>query len=209
MTFYAVKQGRKTGIFLTWDECKEQINGYSGAIYKKFKNKEDALLFLGERETEDKKEPQKESVINKEDELLAYVDGSYNSEGNIAGYGLVLIKNNNVIFKDIGSFRGDNYTESRNVYGELRGALKAVELAIANNFKSITIVYDYMGIEKWAKNEWRAKKELTKDYQDFMNKYSKIIDIKFIKVKAHTSEELGGDRFNAIADKLAKMAVGL
>ena len=32
--FYAVKQGRKTGMFLTWDDCKKQVMGYPGAIYK-------------------------------------------------------------------------------------------------------------------------------------------------------------------------------
>lgn len=25
--FYAVKEGKKTGIYHTWDECKEQVNG--------------------------------------------------------------------------------------------------------------------------------------------------------------------------------------
>ncbi len=34
--FYAVKQGRKTGMFLTWDDCKKQVMGYPGAIYKSF-----------------------------------------------------------------------------------------------------------------------------------------------------------------------------
>ena len=35
--FYAVKKGHKKGIFESWDECKKNINGYSGAIYKSFK----------------------------------------------------------------------------------------------------------------------------------------------------------------------------
>ena len=34
--FYAVKQGRKTGLFLTWDDCRKQVMGYPGAIYKSF-----------------------------------------------------------------------------------------------------------------------------------------------------------------------------
>ena len=37
MKFYAVKQGRKTGIFTSWDEAKAQVDGYSGAVYKSFK----------------------------------------------------------------------------------------------------------------------------------------------------------------------------
>ena len=26
--FYAVKEGKKPGIYMSWDECKEQVNGY-------------------------------------------------------------------------------------------------------------------------------------------------------------------------------------
>ncbi|MBQ2004700.1 MAG: RNase H1/viroplasmin domain-containing protein, partial [Peptococcaceae bacterium] len=29
--YYAVKVGRETGIFTTWDACKAQVQGYSGA----------------------------------------------------------------------------------------------------------------------------------------------------------------------------------
>ncbi|MFR2592566.1 MAG: viroplasmin family protein [Butyribacter sp.] len=34
--FYAVKEGRSTGVFASWAECKKQVDGYSGAKYKKF-----------------------------------------------------------------------------------------------------------------------------------------------------------------------------
>ena len=45
--FYAVRQGRKTGMFLTWDECKKQVMGYSGAIYKSFVTEAEAKEYLG------------------------------------------------------------------------------------------------------------------------------------------------------------------
>ena len=45
--FYAVKQGRKTGIFLTWDDCKKQVMGYPGAIYKSFGTEAEAKEYLG------------------------------------------------------------------------------------------------------------------------------------------------------------------
>ncbi len=35
--FYAVKKGKKPGIYKSWDECKAQVDGYSGAVYKSFK----------------------------------------------------------------------------------------------------------------------------------------------------------------------------
>ena len=44
--FYAVKKGLKTGIFRTWAECKESVDGYSGAVYKSFKTQQEAYAFL-------------------------------------------------------------------------------------------------------------------------------------------------------------------
>lgn len=48
--FYAVKKGHKKGIFESWDECKKNINGYSGAIYKSFKTLNEANNFLDNNE---------------------------------------------------------------------------------------------------------------------------------------------------------------
>lgn len=198
--FYAVKEGYKTGIYKTWDECEKQVKGYPGAEYKKFKNYNDALEFLGKKV---KNINIHEDNTVSEEILYAYVDGSFNNIDKIAGYGLVLVQNDKVIFKDLGAFRSMEMNESKNVFGELRGALKAVELALANDFKSITIVYDYLGIEYWANDQWKANKVLTQDYKNFMQKYMKKIDIKFKKVKAHSGE----DKYNDMADFLAKKAV--
>lgn len=40
--YYVVWQGKKTGVFNSWKICKEQINGFEGAQYKSFINKEEA-----------------------------------------------------------------------------------------------------------------------------------------------------------------------
>ena len=45
--FYAVKEGVCRGIFLTWEECKASVSGYSGAVYKSFKTRQEAEAFLG------------------------------------------------------------------------------------------------------------------------------------------------------------------
>eukprot|EP01089_Gocevia_fonbrunei_P010015 TRINITY_DN22517_c0_g1_i1.p1 TRINITY_DN22517_c0_g1~~TRINITY_DN22517_c0_g1_i1.p1 ORF type:complete len:162 (-),score=44.23 TRINITY_DN22517_c0_g1_i1:165-650(-) len=44
--FYAVARGHKTGIFTSWDVCKEQVNGFAGAKYKSFPTKSEAEQFL-------------------------------------------------------------------------------------------------------------------------------------------------------------------
>jgi ribonuclease HI len=48
--YYAVLKGRKTGIFTTWEECEEQIKGFSGALYKSFKTREEVEAALGHTE---------------------------------------------------------------------------------------------------------------------------------------------------------------
>ena len=44
--YYAVFNGRKTGIFSSWQECEEQVTGLSGALYKSFKTKGEAEAAL-------------------------------------------------------------------------------------------------------------------------------------------------------------------
>ncbi|MDE6716334.1 MAG: ribonuclease H family protein [Muribaculaceae bacterium] len=41
--WYVVFQGRHTGVFDSWDECKEYIEGFPGAKYKSYPSQEDAV----------------------------------------------------------------------------------------------------------------------------------------------------------------------
>ena len=45
--YYAVKTGRKTGVFDTWGECQKQVTGFSGAEFKSFGTIEEARAFAG------------------------------------------------------------------------------------------------------------------------------------------------------------------
>ena len=44
--FYAVKKGRKIGIFNNWDECNLQISGFPGAKFKKFYDVKEAYYYV-------------------------------------------------------------------------------------------------------------------------------------------------------------------
>ncbi|OMJ17848.1 Ribonuclease H [Smittium culicis] len=44
--YYVVKDGRNPGVYSTWDECKQQVDGYSGAKFKKFSSPSEASSFL-------------------------------------------------------------------------------------------------------------------------------------------------------------------
>ena len=44
--YYVVKKGRVPGIYLDWPTCKQQVDGFSGALYKGFSNFYDAEVYL-------------------------------------------------------------------------------------------------------------------------------------------------------------------
>jgi len=46
MQYYAVHRGHETGIFKTWEECKNATAGYRKARFKKFSNPEEAAYFV-------------------------------------------------------------------------------------------------------------------------------------------------------------------
>ena len=38
MPFYAIARGRRIGIYTTWSEARDQVDGFSRARYKRFEN---------------------------------------------------------------------------------------------------------------------------------------------------------------------------
>ncbi|KAH6917081.1 ribonuclease H-like domain-containing protein [Coprinopsis sp. MPI-PUGE-AT-0042] len=44
--YYAVRSGRTPGIYTKWDDCKAQVDGFTGAKYQKFDTAEQAAAFI-------------------------------------------------------------------------------------------------------------------------------------------------------------------
>ncbi len=207
--FYAVKVGKTTGIFETWDECKKNVDGYSGAIYKSFNTIEDAHVFLSDIDFT----KNNDSIIqdtfckkinsNSPTEAVAYVDGSFNIDTEQFGYGVVFFHNGEEIHLS-DSFNNKDMASMRNVAGEIYGSMAAMEYAIKHEITSLSIFYDYMGISKWCTGEWKANKPGTIAYKNFYNKVKERLTVNFQKVKGHS-----GDKYNDLADILAKKACGV
>ena len=197
--FYAVRKGRKTGIFTTWDECRAQVHGFACAEYKSFPTMEGAKGFM---ELSNQTTPNVATTSN-EPELVAYVDGSYDQSTKRFSYGMVLLENGEEkTFKK--SFSDPGLASMRNVAGEIMGARAAMEYAIANNKKRLVIYHDYEGIAKWPLGIWKTNKEGTIAYKAYFDEAKTKVSIRFQKVTGHS-----GDKYNDYADKLAKQALGL
>lgn len=213
--FYSVFKG-KSGIpkiLTSWDECKKEVIGCKGAIYKSFKTMDEAKQFIllnvegksgiKKSKINECKEKDSEEILD-DNALVIYVDGSFSLEKKNFSYGLVATKNGEVIYEDNGAGNDEKAVPLRNVSGEVLGSMKAVEYAIENGYREVNIVYDYQGIESWAIGTWKRNNEITSNYHDFIQEKMKEINIKFKKVKGHS-----GDKFNDRADALAKSALGI
>jgi ribonuclease HI len=191
--FYAVRKGNKVGIYNTWDECKKQVSGYSGAEYKSFSSLEEANEYL----SIDKK------IFDEDKEYIkAYVDGSYEHSLRAYGSGVVILKGEKI--QETFSVRGDdkNLVAMRNVAGEIEASKIAMKYCIDNDIKDLILYFDYEGIEKWCSGVWKANKEGTIEYKKYYDSIKNKLNVKFIKVKAHS-----GNKYNDLADELAKFAL--
>ncbi|HEY4543157.1 MAG TPA: ribonuclease H family protein [Tissierellaceae bacterium] len=199
--YYAVRKGKTPGIYFTWDDCKKQVTGFKGAEYKKFESLSEAETFIsGKKEDVVFLETQDHIDSLKDEEIIAYVDGSFNLKEFSYSYGVVLIDKNKIIELN-GIGEDDDLKEMRNVSGELNGAIVAIEEAIKLGKKKIYLHYDYAGIEKWAVGDWKRNKKGTQKYKEFIDNNKEKIEIEFIKVPAHE-----GIKYNELADELAKAA---
>ena len=91
---YAVRKGHKTGLFATWAECQKAVSGYSGAEFRGFTEKEEALAFLNMETTGnvsgDKAKEAAGIVEVPENMVIAYVDGSFEKSIGRYAFGCVI-----------------------------------------------------------------------------------------------------------------------
>ena len=194
--FYAVKKGKCVGIYNTWDECKSQVNGFSGAEYKSFLTMDEAKEYVYGK---------KEIVIKDESNLVeAYVDGSYEHCIREYGSGVVILKDGEVQKTYSEKGNEESLVTMRNVAGEIEAAKLAMSYCLDNNIENLILYFDYEGIEKWCTGVWKTNKTGTIDYKKYYDSIKDKLNVKFVKVKAHS-----GDKYNEEADKLAKRAIGL
>ena len=153
--FYAVRKGKKTGIYTTWDECKEQVDGYPKAEYKGFKTKEEA-----------------ENYMSHISNTIIY-DNPLNNEVFIY-YKLKKKDNFYLLAVELETEKDTyNYISKLNLqydiyYTRLYAVIAVLELVTSLGYKNIKLFFDDMSVHNYITREWNPlkgkNKEITTDY---------------------------------------------
>lgn len=235
MPFYAVRFGKIPGIYTTWEECKKQVTGVKGSIYKKFNDKSSAKKFCMDRSKSYKKKPicknnitktktkkQEQTHIKSPNTLYIFTDGSSTNNGSkrsTAGYGIYISEPSKI--KMTISHRLPNGTT--NNYAELKAILEALKLLdpidlSKLNIKNTVIVTDSQysincitkWYTKWVKQDWRSSTgtevKNKKLIQDIHPLYKKY-NVTFKHINSHTGKSGFFYEGNCIADKLASNTI--
>lgn len=216
MKFYAVKIGRKPGIYESWSECEQQTKGFSGAIFKSFSNIKDAATFVGgemNRESgtdktlvlaqifEDEKEEEKEERIE------IYTDGSHIKGTNLLGWG-AYSNINGVEHKLAGQINSqklreyDIHEKVSNPTAEFIAFVSVLEKLETLSFKKKVIFkIDYDGVGNWMNGTWKATKSYIRKLRDRAQFLIDKMGLDYVieHVPGHS-----GIKGNEMADQLAK-----
>lgn len=189
--YYAVRKGRKAGVYESWEEARKQVDGFPGAVFKKFECYVDAEDYAFPNiVTTACDEEQKETAIC----IEAYTDGSFLN--NKAGWGYVLLKNGQPFFEGYG--RTINHLGMRNIASEIEAAENAIKKAFELGATRVDVYHDYEGIGRWPDKDWRTTKERTAAYSAFVTAMRAKMAIHFHKVKGHSSTKMN-DRADTLA----------
>lgn len=221
---YAVRVGRKPGLYYDWNNCKKQVTGFPGAEFKGFATEEEAKAFMNGGGNAAGSAGAKKSAAGKatdpgqtkgsfpgeagpndleDGEALAYVDGSYDKKTHrYACGGVIITKEGEHTFSR--AFPSGPESSMRNVAGEIMGAVTAIDWCRDQGYRALTICHDYAGVGMWGRGEWKTNLEMTRWYKEFVQKAGNDLDIRFVKVPAHS-----GVKYNQMADQLAGEALGI
>ena len=213
MVFYAVANGRTTGIFTNWHDCNDSVKGFKNAIYKKFDKKEEAENFIQSNRYKDTTETNKTHFIPDD---YVYTDGACSNNGKenaSAGIGIFFgmgdVRN---VSKKIEGKQTNNIAELTAIietyYIIEKDIINGKKIAIMSDSEyAIKCVTSYG--EKCDKNGWNIEipnKDLVKTAYEI---YKEKSNIQFIHVKAHTKNIDTHSIGNENADRLANLAIGI
>lgn len=151
-SFYVVWNGVTPGIYSSWNECKAQVEGYDGAIYKSFPTREEAekafndnpWLYVGKQA-----EKKKKVSINNIPEIIKdslSVDAACSGNPGLLEYRGVYVKTGEEVFKQ-GPFE-----KGTNNVGEFLALVHGLALLKQKNY-TIPLYSDSVNAIKWVREK--------------------------------------------------------
>ena len=218
---YAVKHGRTTGLFSTWDECRKQVDGFAGARFKSFLSETEARAWLsGTPETvslfpddagKAKPTPCAESPApavenDPSADYTVYTDGSClrNPDGP-GGYAAVILSSQG---DDVRELSGGEPSTTNNRM-ELRAGIEALRAVPPHSTVEFYTDSQYMKnaftknwLRNWKRNGWRTATGEPVKNQDLWRALDEAFSLRTVHfhwVKGHA-----GNRWNERCDELAR-----
>lgn len=169
--YYVVWDGRETGVYNSWESCKEQVSGYPGAVYKSFDSEElaheafyeDSKNHVGNKKikpqlTAEQKKKYGEPILNS-----ISVDGASSSRGGMSEYRGVFTNNSKEIFR-----RGP-FPDGTNNLMEFLALVHALSLCKRDNV-TLPIYSDSRTAILWVnKKEIKTTKKRTKNNEELFD----------------------------------------
>jgi len=222
--FYAVLKGHEPGIYLTWDACREQVDGYPGADFKAFPTRSGAEEYLGIVRPPQKRDgalihedqivipqfvpaPLVHTEVTKQ--VIIYSDGACIRNPGPGGYGVVISYKNQRRELSAG-FRltTNNRMEILGCIIGLQALKEACAVVVYSDSRYVVDAMSKSWAVKWRKNNWKRRDEHGNS-KDVLNRdlWIQMLDlcdkhrIKFEWVRGHAGNE-GNER----CDQLARAA---
>lgn len=217
--YYVVKSGRTPGIYTTWAQCLQQVEKFSGAVYKSYTTREEAEeAFASNASIITKSAPKKRTSTSKTDtssastegiRLRIYCDGACSGNPGKSGSGLAIYEDDKmpVLMYGAADVMGTNNT------AELKALLRALELAGDATYEKVAILSDSKySIEcvvnwayGWKKNGWTKKGGDIKNLELIQSAHAIYDGIKDKVVISHVRGHAGVEG-NELADRMAVIA---
>ena len=177
---YVVLNGRKNGIFNSWDECQKSILKFKDAAYKSFVSTAEAEEFYRRNMPIDPEDFKLDRGMAK-----IYVAGSYDEKQDKYGFAYDVRMADQII-------SGSGIEPMPLVYGqqeqtgEIEAVVHAVKKARELGLYSVLICYTHAGTGAWAIGTWNTKKDGPVYYKKGIDEC--IMDVRFAPVADNIQE---------------------
>lgn len=219
-SYYAIVKGNECNIIVnSWDECKKNVHGVKGAIFKKFASMEDAEQFIEMNKTNIVPDPkdncEEETLVctrisNSDTEKIdIYTDGSLvRKDGFVyAGFGIYIPARHFESSMRLSGKKTNNRAELSAIISAISMYKETdnIELNIYTDSQYSIGIFGTTGLKYHKKNYMKnsvdevPNADLVKIAVELYSKYM----LKFIHIRSHTSKEDVHSKGNDRADILA------